>query len=1098
MSKIITDANTVVAQISHKLTEFSAIYPITPSSTMGEEYSKLSERGEKNIFGNIPQVEVMQSETGAIASCFGSLYGGLYSTTFSSSQGLLLMIPNLYKLASSLKPFVLNVASRSLSTHALNIFCDHSDVYSTLSSGNSVLCSSNVQKAQDFCMISHMLTLKSKIPVLHCFDGFITSHKTDTIEELDDNLIKDLFPQKEFDEFKHDMLISSNPRTFGTNQNPDIYFQNRERINEYEEKVPQILNECFEKFFEKTGRKYQIFEYFGDKNAIKVVVLMGSAYETAKNAVKVLGKDYGVLCVNLLNPFCKEEFLKVLPKQTKIITVLDRTKQTGNICEELAKNVYAMFDEKSCIKILHGRYGIGGKDFDINMAISVFENMDKEQKNNFVVGIDDDISNNSLVINEKNIIDSKIFENKIDKIAFFGVGNDGTVSASKLFMKLASKNDFVCGNSYYDSKKSGNLTESQIFVSKSKFEINYKDKGFDFVVISNIELLNKYNLSDAFKENSVVLINCDGDENKLSNLNKYLLLKNSSKVYFIDANKIAEKNNLGSKINLIMLASFVEISNIVSKDAFINNLKIESAKKFGKSVDYLNDLCNSVFKFNISLNKTDYENIKIENKKELPVSSFKANGEVENMNTFTVFYNKKAFWLENKCIKCTNCAQICPHSAISVKLVNAKELQNAPQDFKYIKNNDDTCFCLFVDTSKCTGCENCVKICPTKALIIKNYANLNKEFFDKLTPIYNNKNQKNLAYNQSYYSCNSSCTGCIETIYFKLLGTMFGSHLNLINATGCSSIYNAGINCSPFSKDSQNFGTNFVSNLFEDNAEFGFGVSNAALKSREIFFERLKANFESLSPKFKDILKNFIENKNDFAICQNAFEMVKTLKEENLFDKFLIENAQLLIPMINFIVGGDGWAYDIDFGGIDHIVSQNKNVNILILDNEVYSNTGGQTSKATNLGAKTKYTNEKQTQKKDLFLSLFQYQNLHFAKVNFAENKNQCIKAFNDAANHNGPSVIVAYTPCINHKIDMKNSFNHASLATKSGYFNLITYLNGNLTLDSTPNFNLLEDFMLSEGRYEKISKDTLEKLIKSKTCEFEFYKKLCEILNNK
>lgn len=1099
MSKIITDANTIVARISHKLTEYSAIYPITPSSSMGEEYAKLCEKNEKNIFGNVPQVDVMQSETGAIASANGSLFGGLYSTTFSSSQGLLLMIPNMYKMASSLKPFVLNVASRSLSCHALNIFCDHSDVYSTLSTGFSVLCASSVQKAQDFCMISHMLTLKSKIPVLHFFDGFITSHKTDTIEELDNDTIKNLFPFDEFNKFKSDFLVSTNPRTFGTNQNPDIYFQNREKIDEYMGKVPQILNECFDMFFKQTGRKYQIFEYFGNENATKIVVCMGSSAETLKNATKLLGKDYGVISVNLLNPFCKEEFLKALPKSAKIITVLDRTKQAGSVCESLAKNVMACLENFCDKKVLHGRYGIGGKNFDINMAISVFKNMDKTQKNNFVVGIIDDEQNNSLENAFSNTTESELFDSKLNKIAFLGVGNDGSVSASKIFMKLAGKNDiFVCGNSYYDSKKSGNLTESQVFLCDEKFEINYKDTNFDFVVISNIEILNNYNLSNLFKNNSTVLINFDGNENKLSNKSKYLLAKNNCKVFFIDATKIAFDNNLGNKTNLIMLASFIEISNLFDKDIFINNLKIESAKMFGKNVEYLSNLCNFIFKLNYPKTWNDFstETKEIDNNL-LPVSNFKANGEAQNINTFLCFNKQKAFWLEDKCIKCTNCAQVCPHGAISIKNVDAKCLKNLPSDFKFIKNKDNSAFCLFVDTNKCTGCENCVKTCPTKALIMKNYANFDKNLFESLQEVENNNANKNFSLSTQFYSCNSSCTGCMETIYFKLLSGMFGSHLNLINATGCSSIYNAGTNCSPFLKNSTGFGTSFVSNLFEDNAEFGYGTTNAIEKSRQNFFEKLEQNFDNFSANFKEIVKNMLENKNNFEICQQIYQKAKSLTPQNASDKFIVSNQNLIIPMINFIVGGDGWAYDIDFGGIDHLVCQNKNVNILILDNEVYSNTGGQTSKATNLGAKTKYTNEKQTKKKDLFLSLFQYPNLHFAKINFATNKNRAIKAFNDAVSHNGPSIIVAYTPCINHKIDMTDSFNHAKMATNCGYFNLLTYKNGKLTLDNSPNFNLLENFILSEGRYFDISKQTLNNLIKTKKEEYDFYTKLAGILNN-
>ncbi|MGN1207943.1 MAG: 2-oxoacid:acceptor oxidoreductase family protein, partial [Christensenellales bacterium] len=800
-----------------------------------------------------------------------------------------------------------------------------------------------------------------------------------------------------------------------------------------------------------------------------------------------------VVGVNLFNPFCKEEFLKVLPKSAKIITVLDRTKQCGSPCEELAKNVIAcLWGTK--IKVLCGRYGLGGKDFNLGMAKAVFENMKNEQKNHFTVGIIDDVQNSSLSFdkNEK-------FEDNIKKIAFYGVGNDGTVSASKLYSKLIQKNNnnlFVSGNCYYDSKKSGNLTESQIFESDKKFEINYKENNFDFVVISNIDLLNKYNIFQNLKQNATILINSDKNLNEhLSPDCKNAIASKNCKLFFVDANKIAKDNNLGNKTNLIMLASFIKLSSD-NPNELLTSLKIEATKQYSLSADYLDMEKIEVNRF---IYPSSWKNINSNSKffdaENLPVSAFKANGEFENVNTFEVFGKEKACWLENKCIKCTNCAQICPHNAIKIKIVNSKDLENAPKDFKSINNSDGTSFCLFVDTKICTGCGNCTQICPTKALTLNSYSNTNKQYFESLKPILNNRLAKNLAKGCDYYNCNSSCSGCMEIMYFKLLGNMFGSHLNLINATGCSSIYNAGINCSPFSSDDKGFGTNFVSNLFEDNAEFGYGLSTMLDTERKNFIQKITQNCENFSEFFKKNAQKFIENSNDFEICQNIYFDLKNKTPENIFDQMIAENLELIIPVVNFIVGGDGWAYDIDFGGIDHVVSMNKNVNILILDNEIYSNTGGQTSKATNLGAKTKYTGEKQTTKKDLFLSLFQYKNLNFYKVDFSANKNQCIKAFNNAVNHNGPSVIVAYTPCINHKIDMKNSIKQAQNAVKSGYFNLISYENGKLSLDSEPNFNLLENFVLSEGRYKNISPKALENLINSKKDEYKLYKKLSDIL---
>lgn len=1094
---ILTSANEIVANVSHKLTEYSAIYPITPSSGMGEKYSSLSQDkiNSKNIFGTTPKVDVMQSEAGAIASCFGALYGGTYSTTFTSSQGLLLMIPNMYKLASSLKPFVLNVASRSLSTHALNIFCDHSDVYSTLSTGFSILCSSNVQKAQDFCMISHMLTLKSKIPVLHFFDGFTTSHKLESIVKLKNE--EKLFPKKEFIEFKNSSLVCSNPKTYGTNQNSDIYFQNRERIEESVRKVPKILNKCFEEFYKIEGRKYQIFEYFGSKKATKIVISIASSVETLKTTLDYLDDSYGVVGVNLLNPFCVDELLKVLPKTTKVITVLDRTKQAGHNYEYLGQTIKSSLANKD-IKILCGRYGLGGKDFDKACAKSVFLNMDSHCLDHFTVGIDDDISNTSLeVLNEE-------FKDNLIKYAFFGIGNDGTVSAGKFYAKKLCSLEgdiFVSENSYYDSKKSGNLTESQIFAGKKNFQINYKEKNFDAISISNLEILNSYDILKNLKQNSTILINSTEDEiEQISDYCKNLIASKNCKLYLISASQIAKENNLGDKINLIMMISFFIASyNKSDKSNKLSQLVNETSVEFLKqrnSCDYLIKTQNYVKEYHYPeswLSQTtppvftDLSNCK--------VSYFNANGETKNLNNFHILNNKKACWLQEKCIKCTNCAQICPHGAILIKKVETKNLTNAPKDFKYLKNNDGTSFCLFVDTENCTGCGNCISICPTQALFLKNYSNTNKEYFYNLLPLSDDRQSKNLSLCQNYYSCNSSCSGCQEIMYYKILGSLFGSHLNLINATGCSSIYNGITNCSPFNTNNKGYGTSFVSNLFEDNAEFGYGATVGNDLARQNYIKKINENFDKFSDLFKDNFKEFLKNTNNFEICQNIYEQLKEVKPKNAYDEEIKQNLEFVLPMTSFIVGGDGWAYDIDFGGLDHVVSLNKNVNILILDNELYANTGGQTSKATNLGAKTKYTNEKQTLKKDLFLSLFQYKNLYFAKVNYSFNKNHCLQAFKDAVSHNGPSIILAYTPCVNHKIDMQNSFKQASLATKSGYFNLITYYDQKLELDSTPNFDLLEKFILSEGRYKQISKESLDYLVKSKKEEYEFYKKLTEIL---
>ncbi|MBE5745921.1 MAG: 4Fe-4S dicluster domain-containing protein [Clostridiales bacterium] len=1088
--KIITDALSSVAKISYKTSEYSAIYPITPSSNIGEQVSLKSERGEKNLFGNNVKVDIMQSELGAISSSFGALNSGLYSTTFTSSQGLLLMIPNMYKMASSLKPFVLTVASRSLSTHALNIFCDHSDIYATRQTGFTMLCSRNNQMVEDFALLANMITLKSKIPVMHFFDGFITSHKIDTIEELSDNNILNLFPFKEFQDFKQTSLTNINPKTLGTNQNQDAFFENREAISSYYEKLPNVINECFNEFYKETDRKYNVFDYYGSETATKIIVCMGSSVETVIESLNYLNDDYGVISVNVFNPFIKEEFLKVLPKNTKTITVLDRTKECGSIYEPLALNVIASLKDTN-IKVLAGRYGLGGKDFNVKMALSIFKNMEYSQVDHFTIGINDDILNTSLKVENVDIKNDNIF-----KVITYGVGNDGSVSATKNAIKIIGSltGNYVSGNFYYDSKKSGNLTQSEMLICKDKININYKLNSYDFVIVNDVNLLYNYPLIDTINNNATILINTNKNlDEAFNNEIKYKIANKNCKIFILDAQKIAKEQNLGNKINLIMLAGMFNLLDFIDYDDAISKLKLESKKQYNIESNYLDEIATFVKRY---LYSNEWKNLKVtlNELKEIKVSDFKANGEFLNENFGQHFINSlKADCDNNKCIRCTNCALICPHSAINLKLVDIKELINAPIDFKYIKLKNDQAFCLNIDTNKCTGCGNCVKMCPSKALHLSDYLNSNTEFFNSLTNLSKQENNiKDLAFKEDYYSNCISCTGCCETIYYKLLGKLFGEHLVYSNATGCSSIYNGDSSCSPFIKNKNNLGTSFVSNLFEDNFEFGYGLTEGYKLSRKNYFDNLNINL--LSEKFKQEAQNILENYENFEICKNAYINMCKLTSENEFDENF-KNSNFLMPLVHFIVGGDGWAYDIDFSGLDHIVASNKNVNILILDNEVYSNTGGQSSKATGYGAKTKYTNSKNYKKKDLFLSLMQYDNLYFAKVCLGANKNQCINSLIDAVNHNGPSVIVAYSPCLNHKIKMENSLQESINAVKSGYFNLLTFKNKTLTLDSTPNFDYLNDFILGEGRYSNITEETFQQILKQKQDEFEFYKKLSTIL---
>lgn len=1117
MNKYIVDANSIVSEIVYKTTDFASVYPITPSSTMGENYSKFSEAGKKNIFDNIPQVREMQSETGTIACVHGASLSGSFSTTFTSSQGLLLMIPNLYKMANELLPFTIHVASRSLSSNALNIFCDHSDVMATQKTGLIMMCSSSVQSAQDFAMLSQMITLKSKIGVLHFFDGFRTSHEINTINKLSEENIKNLFPYNEYLEFKNQSISNVNPVVLGTNQNSDIFFQTRERINEYLEKIPEILKSCFYDFYKETKRSYSAFEYYGNKNASKILVVMGSAFEPCKEIAEN-SSDYGVIKVNVFSPFLKEEFLSALPKSAKIVTVLDRTKENNSLYEPLCMNVIACLKETD-IRVLGGRFGLGGKDFDKNMAYACFKNMENELKDHFTIGIEDDLTLSSLKV------EKKFTENDAFSSIFFGLGSDGMVTATKNTLKIIGDNTdlFVQGYFNYDSRKSGSLTASEMLISKDIISHPYQVLNADFVIINNIEFLNKFHKESFVKKGGKILVNSPNNLNETLNdeVKKYIS-ENNIEIYSIDANALAIKYNLGTKINLVMQTAFFNLTNFLEFEKALNRIKEEAKKSFqNKSATLVENCfkaCDEVKKMIIKHKNFNFENTinndettnfieAIANFKgnELSVKTFKASGKFEENYTTTPFTFSKnsAEWIKEKCIQCGGCEMVCPHNAIKCILTKEKDIENLPIDTIPVKNKDGFYYSVFINKNKCTGCSTCVLSCPTRAIKIceknvtlkdKEISNIVENFENE--KLYEKNSLKDLSFNKSYYNFCSACSGCAQTQYYRLLSKLCGSHLILSNATGCSSIYNGSVDVCPFNKDKENLGTSFMNNLFEDTIEFGYGANIGFNLARTNFKNFILNNISSYEQELQKLLSDLIENFENFAFCKEIYSKLKNY--DNLPTE-IFNNLKFVMPVVHFIVGGDGFSYDIDFGGLDHVIASGENVKILIFDNEVYSNTGGQTSKATNLGALTKYTNKKQTLKKDLFLSLMQYKDLYFARVCLGADKNQALKAFNEALSHNGPSLILAYTPCLNHGIDMSNVYNIQKNAVKSGYFNLMRYneTNKQFNLDSIPDFHFLESFLKNENRYKNLDDALLNKLIASKIENYELYKKLQNILFN-
>lgn len=1121
MKKVIVDGNFVASNIAYMFNDVAMIYPITPSSPMAENCDQFASENKLNIFDNKLLIRQMQSEAGVAGAVHGSLISGSKTTTFTSSQGLLLMIPNMYKIAGEGLPTVFYVAARSLASHALNIFCDYSDIYACLKTGFNIVNCSSVQEVNDIAIACELASVNSKIPYICFFDGFRTSHELNTVEISELNDIKKIANFEEIRKFKKLMLNNHEPYAMGTNQNPDVFMQNRFKTLKRYETAIEDFKSALNKQSEITSRHYDTIEYIGDANAKNVVVSMGSATDVLALAKKQYKGKIGIIKVRLLKPFDEKTFIEKLPKGVKNITVLERNLDVNGTDTLTSMVQVALQKNKINANCYSGTFGLGGKEFTPDMAIAVFENMNKRKKNNFSVGIYDDVCQTSLEVKETFKEDCNEFGMRV-----YGLGSDGSVSSVKNIIKILGDETgkFVQGYFDYDSKKSGSLTISHLRASDSPINSPFNPRHVDFVMCNNEGFIEKYDITDCLKQNGSLLINTDYSFDKLNqemnNKTKQDIIDKNITVYTIDANKIAYDCGLGGKINTIMQTAMFKITNIIPFDLAVKKTKEMIEKAYGrkgaeilnanfKAVDSVNQISQvDTSKFEIDENPVCkirqgdyYENIIVPTSKQegnyLPSSLFDERG---SMPTDTSKFEKRSIatelpdWISEKCIQCGRCTMMCPHAAIRPVIFDSK--RKVPKTFTskkaYICEGN---YRLQVNTLDCTGCGVCSTVCPVKALImtesekIRDKEIANEEFLLTLpvnTPFTPNT-VKGVQFKKPYFEFSGACAGCGETPYIKLATQLFGDRMLIANATGCSSIYGGTYPTCPYSRDENGFGPSWANSLFEDNAEFGYGIALSRKNERNNFIEKLKQC--KFNKKISEMLNPFFENTENHEYNKHLILKLKDYVRGRILkgdENYLIDNLSLITSPSIWIFGGDGWAYDIGFGGLDHVVASGENVNILILDTEVYSNTGGQTSKATPRGASAKFNvTGKTTQKKDLANMLMTYKNVYVASVAMGANPDQCVTAFTEAESYDGPSVIIAYAPCVNHGYNMRQSQNHSFNSVRSGYNTLFRYnpvAKEKMQVDSfDPTMNYTE-YVESENRFSvltKVNKANKNKLLK-------------------
>jgi pyruvate-ferredoxin/flavodoxin oxidoreductase len=1136
--KFITcDGNYAASHVAYMFSEVACIYPITPSSTMAENIDEWAAHGRKNIFGTPVKVVEMQSEAGAAGALHGSLQAGALTSTYTASQGLLLMIPNMYKIAGELLPGVFHVSARTVAAHALSIFGDHSDIYATRQTGFAMLATSSVQEIMDLTAVAHLAAIKSRIPFLHFFDGFRTSAETQKIELIDESELIKLIDWKALQEFRDRALNPEHPVIRGTAQNPDIFFQAKEAVNPFYEPVADIVAEYMKEISRITGRTYMPFDYYGDPNAENIIVAMGSVTDTTKEVIDYYaskGEKVGLISVHLYRPFSAKYFFNVLPKTVKKITVLDRTKEPGANGDPLYLDIKELFyDNQLKPMILAGRYGLSSKDTTPAQIIAVYENMKLNQpKHRFTIGIVDDVTNTSLPIGEEISLAAKgTFEAK-----FYGIGSDGTVGANKNSIKIIGDNTNKYAQAYfaYDSKKSGGLTVSHLRFGDKPIRSPYYVNSPDFVACHVPAYLTKYDMLKGLKKGGTFLLNSIWDveetKNNLPDHMKKYMAKNNINFYIINATKIADEIGLGNRTNTIMQSAFFKIANIIPYEDAVKEMKKAVDKSFGKKGEDVVKMNYAAVERGGDLIKveipSEWANIEIKETKnnndipafikevmepinamkgdDLPVSAFKGR-EDGTFPAGTSQYEKRGIavyvpeWKPDNCIQCNQCSFVCPHAVIRPFLLTDEELNKAPKSTKSAKGKaqlKDYNYIIQVSPYDCTGCGNCADVCPApeKALEMKlfetqkhmaevfDYLHKNVGYKDTILP--KDKSVKNSQFAQPLFEFSGACAGCGETPYIKIITQLFGERMIIANATGCSSIYGGSAPSMPYTTNKEGHGPAWANSLFEDNAEYGFGIALGVRNIRERIAVMMDSIASKVKPETKEAFEQWKIAFNDSEKSKEASaKVVACLEKENdPVAKEILSLKQYLVKKSVWIFGGDGWAYDIGYGGLDHVLASGEDVNILVLDTEVYSNTGGQSSKATPAGAVAKFAaSGKKIRKKDLGMMAMSYGYVYVAQVAMGASQNQYLKAIKEAESYNGPSLIIAYAPCINHGLHkgMGKSQEQEKFAVEAGYWHLYRYNplleaegKNPFELDSKePNWAKFQEFLNSEVRYSSLKK---------------------------
>jgi len=1143
---VITDANEAVASIAFRVSETIAIYPITPSSPMAESCEEWAVKGKKNVWGTTPEISQLQSEGGVAGAIHGALQTGTLATTFTASQGLLLMIPNMYKIAGELNSFCMHVSARSLASHALSIFGDQGDVMAARQTGFALLCSNSAQEAHDLALISHASTLVARVPFMHFFDGFRTSHEVNTYTMLTDNEVLSMIPYEKVIEHRRRALNPDAPFIRGTAQNPDVFFQSVEARNSYYDACPSIVEEQMKKFAELTGRKYNLFDYEGAADAQEIIIIMGSGAETVAETVKHLNDDgakLGVLKIHLFRPFSIKHFVNVLPKSVKKITVLDRTKEPGALGEPLYLDITSAIAEARSTgllpksfdpQILCGRYGLGSKEFTPAMAKGVFDNMASAQpKNHFSVGIVDDVTHLSIPYDETFDLESS----KVLRAVFFGLGADGTVGANKNTIKIIGTETANYAQAYfvYDSKKSGGITVSHLRFGPDEIRAPYLISNAQFVACHQFSFMEKYNVLGCAAKGGVFLLNAiHGAEDVWNYLNRDVqrqIIDKKLKFYVIDAYKVAKEMGMGGRINTIMQTCYFAISGVLPRDEAIAKIKGAIEKTYGKkgaqiveknfaavdaSVSNLQEVkvpaeptSPAGFAPMVSDAAPDFIKqvtaIMMRNEGDLlPVSAMPADGTWPSASTKWEKRNiaiEIPEWNPSLCIQCTKCATICPHAAIRAKFYPEAALAGAPETFKHLpfrsKDNPGCAYTIQVAPEDCTGCGVCIAVCPGKSKTDPNEKALkfvaqeavrepeakNFEFFlnlpnpDRLKLGYT---VKDVQFRQPLVEFSGACGGCGETPYIKMLTQLFGDRLLIANATGCSSIYGGNLPTTPYCTNEQGRGPAWSNSLFEDNAEFGFGFRMSLDMKEKMAKEMLVKMAPALGDDFvKSIIEAKQDTEADIAEQRKRVQALKAKlgKETSLMSKALFEISEDLVKKSVWIIGGDGWAYDIGYGGLDQVIASGKNVNIMVMDTEVYSNTGGQMSKSTPIGAIAKFASKgKATPKKNLGLLAMSYRNVYVAQVSMGAKDSQVVQAMTEANSYDGPSLIIAYSHCISHGYNLVAGPDQQRKAVESGYWPLFRYDPRKIEkgenpfkLDSRDPKMTVAEYMNSEGRFKML-----------------------------